>query len=649
MELYTPFPDASFDEGNLLDFAWCLYCAMEEKPYYTELKDLVSHHVGHFQSISPVFVDDDTALRYLLRWVRDEQPLKWLRKDRTLGEKIRLKPQTIDRLVRLVCDEEVDKAMRLSVVEGFTFHLAKQQASPHFLSRQQALSNGQWLSGDQVSRLKRVSQRQIDESPGFYHDGHYFSAEVVEVICDLALRQGLKIQAIKEMRSHCGIGLKEAKLAVEEIMRNPHMLNNTTYRLYQGPAPLHKVARERLDRCIQELLIVRPFYWLLLSELCIVEDHSIDTMAVGLNRTGRMFLFYNPTFVMELLRIHCQAVLIHEINHILFGHLTHFPPGHKEFPLAWKLACESSANEYIPFPLPGNPITAEMLELPPKEGTHQRFRRLCERDDLDQYAHLMRSETFMATPLVDEPRHHRDRMHAGDFRLPTGTLIEAAKLSAAESRRNQMADLADAIKRQGIDRLDKLSIHLSPEGISQLPWPELLRKLAEQNRERYTTRRYPNRRHPHKIGIVPGRRSRRTKRQILVAIDTSASMTEWELSMVMDELVDLLQLEVRLLCVQCDTSICEMRWLQSHERITELKGRGGTDLRPPFANDILHRHDISMIVYFTDGYGPAPKVPPKGIDVLWVLTGYSPTVPASYGDVACIKPPDQRNRVQHKA
>ncbi|MGB1275005.1 MAG: VWA-like domain-containing protein, partial [Nannocystaceae bacterium] len=175
--------------------------------------------------------------------------------------------------------------------------------------------------------------------------------------------------------------------------------------------------------------------------------------------------------------------------------------------------------------------------------------------------------------------------------------------------------------------------------------PMKSKQLAKGLRVRVSTLRYPSRRAPDRIGIVPGRRSQREDPVILAAVDTSGSMTNAELSQVADELMGLLREKVRVAYLQCDTTIVLAQWLRGSDAPRTALGRGGTDLRPPFSRSVLARYRPDLLVYFTDGYGPAPPSPPPGLQVLWVLTGTRPNVPARYGKVVCMRPRDQRDRL----
>ncbi len=133
---------------------------------------------------------------------------------------------------------------------------------------------------------------------------------------------------------------------------------------------------------------------------------------------------------------------------------------------------------------------------------------------------------------------------------------------------------------------------------------------------------------------------------LVVAIDTSGSMSNKELTAVFGE-IDALRagFECKITVVQCDAVI---QHVQEHDPWDDLVppplsgarhrvyGRGGTDLRVPFAW-LAGRLDAGTeqpdaLIYCTDGYGPFPSREPDSYPVLWILTaGGVSDVP--FGDV----------------
>src|SRR5690349_24935045 len=86
-------------------------------------------------------------------------------------------------------------------------------------------------------------------------------------------------------------------------------------------------------------------------------------------------------------------------------------------------------------------------------------------------------------------------------------------------------------------------------------------------------------------------------------------------------------------------SLAELRAIKT------FVGRGGTDFRPAFAaaEKVYPRPDL--LIYFTDGYGPVPDSPPRGMHTLWGLIPHrtaGAARPALWGDVVLIS--DDPNR-----
>lgn len=102
----------------------------------------------------------------------------------------------------------------------------------------------------------------------------------------------------------------------------------------------------------------------------------------------------------------------------------------------------------------------------------------------------------------------------------------------------------------------------------------------------------------------------------MAVIDTSGSITVPILERINRELRQIGK-KGRVTVVECDKKIHATYPYRSG--VTEVRGRGGTDLRPPFERDFLAKHRPRVIVYFTDGGGRAPLKPPS-VPVIWCLS-----------------------------
>lgn len=490
------------------------------------------------------------------------------------------------------------------------------------------LPTGQMIPDEVLAALRRDGPTQVT-----LPSGHELSGADAEDVTSL-IRGGNKIGAIKRLRDLTRSGLREAKENMEAIERGAVVWGEVTR---EPEAPLWSDApgRRLMDRAIESLLMERPFHWAVLAAARLVEDFTHPTMAVGFTSRDELTLFYNAEFVRSLTPEERMAVLCHEVNHVVFDHLT--PPAQAAANArAWTFACEVTANEFVPWKLPGVALTRETFSLPPMQSTFARYEALATRVLPDPGV-----PDFILGVLRPGATQHGD-VTRGPQRYPWQLIRAAAELVGDEIDRETI----DSFRTAGGHLDGALDALLSPEGMGTLRWHELLRQYVQALKARRPTRRWPSRRSPERVGVVPGRRAEPDRRVVLAAIDTSGSMTHEELTAIAAELMGLTALDVRVAFVQCDTEVRAEGWLTRGATIDRATGRGGTDLRPPFSPTVLQRYEPSVIVYFTDGYGPTPDAAPPGVEVLWVLTGTSPVVPARWGRSVCMKPRAERSRVK---
>jgi predicted metal-dependent peptidase len=116
---------------------------------------------------------------------------------------------------------------------------------------------------------------------------------------------------------------------------------------------------------------------------------------------------------------------------------------------------------------------------------------------------------------------------------------------------------------------------------------------------------------------------RRPVPEVAVVCDTSGSMTEDLLAMVLAEVEGLLRAlglarQVRVLA--CDTAVAPAQRVSSARQV-QLVGGGGTDMGAGIAAAAALRPRPAVTVVLTDGYTPWPAAPPKGMRVVVGLLG----------------------------
>jgi predicted metal-dependent peptidase len=107
------------------------------------------------------------------------------------------------------------------------------------------------------------------------------------------------------------------------------------------------------------------------------------------------------------------------------------------------------------------------------------------------------------------------------------------------------------------------------------------------------------------------------RQHMLLAIDTSGSVSNDELIEFMNEIHHIYKAGVDITIVQCDTRI---RSIEAYKGKNDLKvhGRGGTEFDPVLNYYNENSKKYTSLVYFTDGECDA-NVKPKG-NVLWVIS-----------------------------
>ena len=109
---------------------------------------------------------------------------------------------------------------------------------------------------------------------------------------------------------------------------------------------------------------------------------------------------------------------------------------------------------------------------------------------------------------------------------------------------------------------------------------------------------------------------------LCVAVDTSGSINEALLGAFMEEFKNIMTSfpAVKIELIIADARVHAHHTFQGGERMDfPLKGGGGTDYRPVFEYVEANLPMTTMLLYFTDGDGWFPRIPPA-YEVLWALS-----------------------------
>jgi hypothetical protein len=389
-------------------------------------------------------------------------------------------------------------------------------------------------------------------------------------------------------------------------------------------------AAEKVRLALDQLLGAFPLYGKIVAQGTF-EAARIPTMAVTL-RAKQLVFMYSGAFVRAHSLDALTAVLEHEALHVILKHLEKDPTAYPDI-AARTIAEEVTVNELVTGTLPGNPLTISRYGLPPGESTHDRYVRLVRhpkrvpgrRKSVRKAGKSVHggkkagrqrplSDLSAGIPTIDDHSQWPTTMDASDREVLERVIGQATRQTSAESINVMPAAVRHAIRELvPDDRSMGLAIGVNGSGSASLV--ARLRQIAK----RTPTWKRKSRRQPE--AALPGSALQRLR--VLCAIDTSGSMDVDALSSVNGAL-RAIAADNDVWIVECDNQI---RATYRYRRpLRSVRGRGSTDLRPPFAASVLASIRPDVIVYATDGGGEAPATAPR-VPVFWALTrgGAPPT------------------------
>lgn len=155
-----------------------------------------------------------------------------------------------------------------------------------------------------------------------------------------------------------------------------------------------------------------------------------------------------------------------------------------------------------------------------------------------------------------------------------------------------------------------------------LDWRAELRRFMQQQAKNDYSWTKPNTRYLARGLYLPALKSEEMG-PVVVAVDTSGSISEEELQKFMDETASVIE-EANpefTLVIQADARVNDVKRFERGEFFTPpaVKGRGGTNFCPVFEHVEKEGVTPACLIYLTDLEGPWPVAPPE-FPVLWVCT-----------------------------
>lgn len=353
-------------------------------------------------------------------------------------------------------------------------------------------------------------------------------------------------------------------------------------------------SEQKMLKARTNLILDAPFFGCLALRLKMIESKQTKTA-----ETDGGTLLYNPNFIDSLTTQDATGVLAHEVLHIALGHM--WRQGHREIS-KWNVATDYTINYNLleaGFTLPEGALTnnlfasgmsaEEIYERLPDSPQSQGKGKGKRKKDIDP------GRCGAVVPTKSKKTEERVK----------------AETKAAVNQALQVAQgtLPQELERQIREVLETV-----------VPWHVLLRDLVERSaRNDYNWNR-PSRRYFLSGVVLPSLISEELP-EVVIAIDTSASITKEQLSVFAAEASAVLgTYDTTIRVIYCDAKVQGEEVFTRADLPLELKllGGGGTNFARVFEYVTKKEYTPSCLIYFTDLAGTFPEQTPE-YPVMWLV------------------------------
>ena len=382
------------------------------------------------------------------------------------------------------------------------------------------------------------------------------------------------------------------------------------------------------------------FYTQGLMTLVPMEMPGIETM--GVTKNG--ILLWDPKFVSDpnTTIATLGAVLVHELMHLLQNHHLRALPSGAE-PQLWNIAADCEINDDLRemMTLPDFVVEPEKYKLEPGLTAEEYYEALREMSEEQQQAGGQpQCGSGAGNPIEGEPDGEGGE---GDADGDSGGMGRSP--SEIDAMRRETADAIQSEDAKGQGTVPE-GMRRWADSVLTPPKVNWRAKLARAVRSAVAFRagsvnfRYdrPSRRQGafgvSRIGVPVLPALRRPVPQVGIGVDTSGSMGQGELADAIRESAGILSaVGAQVSFIACDAQAHVGKVRSANELSKLLVGGGGTDFCPVFEAVPKLKPRPEIFVFITDGGGPAPRKPPPGVHVIWLLVGRHRMKPwASDGD-----------------
>jgi predicted metal-dependent peptidase len=256
------------------------------------------------------------------------------------------------------------------------------------------------------------------------------------------------------------------------------------------------------------------------------------------------------------------------------------------------------------------------MNLPKKAGCREYYKLLQEQKDngdgTSKFEQMMKAMDE-GQPTYGDGQPVPDHSTWDDFK----DLSEAEQKLIQKQVEHQLKEIADQVtKSRGHvpGELKGLLDKLNSSEPSKFDWKSYLRRFTGGSQKVFTKklRRKSNKRFEDNPGLKI-----KFRKHILVAVDTSGSVSDVEVQEFFHEIDHIHKTGAEITVVQCDSRIQHVGPYKAGDKI-ELHGRGGTEFDPVLELYNENQDKYTCLIYLTDGECSC-SVKPIG-KLLWVIS-----------------------------
>lgn len=411
-----------------------------------------------------------------------------------------------------------------------------------------------------------------------------------------------------------------------------------------------------VEKAFKRLLIRNPFYGLFALSLPKVITKDIPSLCVSKQGVNCQ-LNINPDFWEQYSDDEQIALLTHELSHIALQHM--FLLSSFEDSKVFNIAADAEVNSYIsnlPEDCVNSVFLSHKLGIPVADelGTKAYY------ELIKQWQEQQEQQAQASSPQKPcNGGQGGQEPSEDDNPQEEGTPPSSSQESQEEQKEQEVSQYPDEVKNdfssiddhstwddfknlpEATQQLMQNNINVSLKRVAEqvekmrgtIPdnLVEIIEKLRKKKPEVFnwkayfrrmlgsiydvnikSTRRKPSKRYEGSPGI-----QHKKKVSILVAVDTSGSVSKKELQDFFSEIDYIWKAGARITILECDAQINSIIEYDG-KHIPEIKGRGGTDFNPPVDYYVEHKKEYASLIYFTDGECSIPKKHPSGM--VWIIS-----------------------------